>query len=319
MPTAIRRRTALALAALCALALPLAGCVRADFGVAVREDGGGDFAITVAVSASQLEDFGVPAEAIVDDALLQAAGADSAAEVTSYRDGDWVGTTARWSEDDAASGLERWTENALFRSVSLTRGDGGWSFEAVAMTAVAVPDDIAEQLDGFGGLDAAQVAAGSEVRFRLALPGALVRHNADEEDGGTLTWLLPSDDGEDVRLFAVTEGGGAPPPPTATPPTPSAAAAGTATPSPVAPAASTPTATPSPTPAPPAAASTPAATPASVATAPSPSPPPEPASAAADGSEGGGGRLAVAAAIALALAALLGLAAWRVRRARAAR
>lgn len=317
MPTAIRRRTALALAALCALALPLAGCVRADFGVAVREDGGGDFAITVAVSASQLEDFGVPAEAIVDDAMLQAAGADSAAEVTSYRDGDWVGTTARWSEDDAAAGLERWTENALFRSVSLTRGDGGgWSFEAVAMTAVAVPDDVAEQLDGFGGLDAAQVAAGSEVRFRLALPGALVRHNADEEDGGALTWLLPSDGGEDIRLFAVTAGGGAPPPPTATPPPPSAAAAGTATPTA---AASTPTATPSPTPAPSVAASTPAATPASVAAAPSPSPPPEPAIASAEGSGGGGGRLAVAAAIALALAALLGLAAWRVRRARAAR
>lgn len=288
MPFARRRRTALVLVALCALALPLAGCVRAGFGVVVREDGGGEFEIVVAVSASQIEDFGVPAEAIVDEAMLQAAGAGGDAEVTPYRDGDWVGATARWSEADAASGLQRWAENALFRSVSLTRtDDGGWSFEAVAMTAVALPDDVAAQLDGLGGLDAAQAAAGSEVRFRLALPGALADHNADEEDGGALTWLLPTDRGEDVRLFAVTAGDGTPSP-TATPPPPAVTPPPTATPQPTAEPAS------------------------------APATPPESASAEAD-AEAGGGRLMLAALIAVAAAALIGLAAWGVRRARAAR
>ena len=200
-------------------ALVLTGCIRAEIAIRVNEDGSGTVSLLTAVDGSVLAAFasgegGSGLGDLVGDGDIASAFTDideadlpSGASVEAYEDGDFVGarvTVPFAAGDDVASALERLSADGgddtpfagvggAFESFVLERGaadEGGWRFDA------RLSDDATDAGLGEGGGDAFGDAIASALlgdasfTVRLALPGEIVEHNADEISGGELVWHL---------------------------------------------------------------------------------------------------------------------------------
>lgn len=200
-----RRRVA-RLVAVLALALALPACrlaVTAD--VVVGRDGGGELALAFRLDRELrdlLEDAGVEPLAGLDDVAVSApdwtvervVGEDDVLELRLSRRFADPGELGRLVEE-LHSGLGD-GNGALLREVELTMdSSGGTTFRADA--GVVLPATAGASGDGvsFTGDDLAELLRERDglLRYdlRLALPGPVTSHDADEVVDGVLVWHLP--------------------------------------------------------------------------------------------------------------------------------
>ena len=219
------RRLALLLLAPLSVLL-LSGCIRVEVAVRVAEDGSGAFSFLSAVDTATAEALGALAGGAGDLASTFTEVDESAlpprATVEPYREGTFAGyrvTVPFASAGDvsallgdliggAGDGAPLGGSDPFFESLVLEGDDDGWLFQA------QLPRDLAsaagDAADG-PALDPALLApllGGSSLAVRIALPGAVVEHNADRIEDGELIWDLSILDPGARPLMARTELGG---------------------------------------------------------------------------------------------------------------
>ena len=210
--------------ALLALGAVGAGCIRVEVAIRVNDDGSGTVTVLAAFDRDLMElagdDFDLSELTEIDESELP-----PGASVEPYEEGDFVGvrvTAPFESGDDVAASIDRLFagtggeseglsgEDGLFQRFVLEREGDRWRFEA----------DIEIDADDLtGGTDSEQVG-GALAQFlfqdasfvvRLALPGEVMEHNADEVGSdGELVWNIDIFGGEPRTLSATSElnGGG---------------------------------------------------------------------------------------------------------------
>jgi hypothetical protein len=206
---------AVKLIGLLVLAVLATGCFRIEIGIRVSEDGSGTVSVLTAVD----ESFAQAEEAFSE---VEQADLPPGASVEPYEEGDFSGlrvTVPFSSGDDVAASIERTFgaggvnigeapsgDDGLFRSLVLERTDGGWRFEAEL-------DLSSEELSGdsddspFGNAFAELLLGDASFVIRLALPGEIESHNADDVDGDELIWKVDFLSGEVRTLSAVSTAG----------------------------------------------------------------------------------------------------------------
>ena len=191
--------------------LMLTGCIRAEIAIHVNDDGSGTVSVLTAIDGAVLAAFadegggGGLGELVGGDDLAAAfAEIDEAdlppgAAVEAYEDGDFTGARVSVpfkAGDDVAAALERLSSNGggdgpaagvgdAFESLMLERDGEGWRFDA-RLSADATDAGLGEGGGGdlLGGAIADVLLGDASFTVRLALPGEVVEHNADELSGG---------------------------------------------------------------------------------------------------------------------------------------
>lgn len=213
-------------------ALVLTGCIRAEIAIRVNDDGSGTVSVLTAVDGSVLAAFagegGSGLGDLLGDGDIASAFTDvddedlpPGASVEAYEDGDFVGariTVPFAAGDDVASALEQLSEGGdetpfagaggAFESFVLER-DGerdGWRFEA-RLSEDATDAGLGDGGggDAFGDAITGALLGDASFTVRLALPGEIVEHNADELTGGELVWHLDVLDPSARPLMARSE------------------------------------------------------------------------------------------------------------------
>lgn len=195
-------------------ALLLTGCIRAEITIRVSDDGSGTLSILSAVDGSALAALGgaagggfgplpVASDLISAFSEVDESGLPPGATVRAYGDGNFVGVrvTAPFdAADDVAGALDQLTANGsdagglvgndgLFESLVLERDGDGWLFEAQFLE-----DTAAAVTGGEGGADLLgspivdALISTASFTVRIALPGTILEHNADEIAGDELVW-----------------------------------------------------------------------------------------------------------------------------------
>jgi hypothetical protein len=220
------------LAGLLVLALLATGCFRIEIGIRVNADGSGTVSVLTAVDESFADAFdglgggdgGDGGGFDLQEAFSEVEQADlpEGASIEPYEEGDFSGlrvTVPFGSGDDVAASIERTFgavsgdagggltgDDGLFRSLVLERTDDGWRFEAEL-------DLGSEELTGdsddspFGNAFAELLLGDASFEIRLALPGQVESHNADDLDGDELIWKVDFLSGEVLTLSAVSTAG----------------------------------------------------------------------------------------------------------------
>jgi hypothetical protein len=199
------------------LAVVASGCIKADLGMKVNEDGSGTFSALVAVNANFASSFGglggtspgatTPGDfckELLDDAKGDESLPDGA-KVEPYKDGDFCGvrvSTPFKNLDEAiallgSSSDSGSTGGGALSDLALEKTNNGFRFSANWDV-----DDASG--DAGGDAFAQQFLKGFSYIVRIKLPGGQVENNADRIDGdGTMIWNL--DPLKSTRLTARTE------------------------------------------------------------------------------------------------------------------
>jgi hypothetical protein len=200
-------------------ALVLTGCIRAEIAIRVNEEGSGTVSVLTAVDGSVLAAFAGEGGSGLGDLLGDGDGDIASAftdvddedlppgaSIEAYEDGDFVGarvTVPFEAGDDVASALDQLSEESgdetpfagvggAFESFVLERdGEGdGWRFEA-QLSEDATDAGLGDGGgDAFGDAIAGALLGDASFTVRLALPGEIVEHDADELTDGELVWHL---------------------------------------------------------------------------------------------------------------------------------
>ncbi len=183
------------------LAVALSGCLRSETAVTVEEDGSGEFVVAILLSPEAVEVFAEGGE--VDYSDFDASFPEPW-ELSDVVDGDDTGRQAR----------------ITFSSIE--------EFNALAAQAVVVPAGEPAEGDQFlsyglsqqgsvFAFDAEHPEGAADTEFEddldieittavvLELPGVVTEHNADEVDGGVLTWRWDQAESRTLRARSQTE------------------------------------------------------------------------------------------------------------------
>lgn len=181
------------------LAVIAAGCLRADIGVTVDEDGSG--VLTFAqLYGPEVRDLSDELDLDEDFSEFEESMPESA-EFSDVVDGEFEGRQATMTFDsleelDALVSetltLEPEQEGA-FDTFAVTRDGSVYAFDAVYRASdlddLEIDDDVGP----------------GQVIVALELPGVVTEQNADETEGDLLTWRIPIDESATLRARTQTE------------------------------------------------------------------------------------------------------------------
>ena len=210
--------------ALLTLAAVGAGCIRVEVAIRVNDDGSGTVAVLMAFDRALMElagdDVDLSEFTEIDESELP-----PGSSVEPYDEGDFIGvrvTAPFESGDDVAASIDRLFaeaggeseglagDDAMFRRFVLERDGDTWRFEAEMEISAS---DLAGETDGdlLGEGVAQFLLQDASFVVRLALPGQVMEHDADEVGSdGELVWNIDIFGGETRALSATSElnGGG---------------------------------------------------------------------------------------------------------------
>ncbi|MGE0227031.1 MAG: hypothetical protein AB7I38_10285 [Dehalococcoidia bacterium] len=221
-----RRGIGARLALLVMVVALLSGCVRAEIGVHVEEDGSGTATVLFAFEESFIDlmsslDGGSGEEFDPEDVFSDIDPSDlpEGTEVERYEADGFVGSRITMPFQDvqelssllgfvttgAAVPAEAAQDEGGFERFAIERTEDGWRLDAVA-AALTTEEDLENAEDAF----TQDFFESASFTITIELPGAVEEHNADEVDGNALTWNLDFESTEARELHAVTttSGGG---------------------------------------------------------------------------------------------------------------
>jgi hypothetical protein len=209
------------------LALLLAGCFRIEVGIRVNDDGSGALSMLMALDVEAFEQLGGGSELGGLDlgenpfADFDESDLPPGASVEEYEEDGFSGvrlTVPFEADDDIASTIDDLLAStgdgddditslaggdAAFEEFTLRRDGEGWLFDAtVGALNDSESDDAGAALLGEGLLEL--LFADASFSVRMALPGEVIDHNADEVDGDELVWNLDLFEDEPRQLRART-------------------------------------------------------------------------------------------------------------------
>jgi len=219
-------RIALAAAALVAVAILSAACIKFDVGIQLNDDGSGTVTVLTAFDTKALDDFSKslggssssssPADDLtkVDTSKLPAG-----TKVEKYKDSKYTGakvTAPFKSPGDIAAIVNQIAESdstgdtspsaggsKFFDKFSLVKDGGVWKFSAtVSAPAASSGGDI-----GLKPEDLKKLFKDASFTFRLKFPGGFGENNADSSSNGELTWKLDIF-ASSARTLTATSGSG---------------------------------------------------------------------------------------------------------------
>ena len=197
-----------ALAALVILAAVVSGCsAQAGIESRVEEDGSGQVSVRMSMDkgltetlAEQLPDLGLT-NPVFDDLAGRFAGDWEVTSGTGEDGGPWLEASHGFTDPEEYEQLV--TQNRVLSSVfdpgtlSLTQERQLFKTTTVFRSEADASAAAGELQDGLGPVDLGGTIA---VEHRLTLPGEVTSTNADEVEGGTLTWDLG--DGGSTSMMA---------------------------------------------------------------------------------------------------------------------
>ncbi len=183
------------------LAVIAAGCMRADIGVTVEEDGSG------VLTFAQL--YGPEFRELADELDLDEdeeftefeESMPDGAEFSDVVDGEYEGRQATMTFDS----LEEL--NALADEALVVEPDEQGTFDSFAVTqdGSAYAFDAVYRESDFDDFEGENDVEPGQVVVMLELPGTVTDDNADEVDGDVLTWRIPLDESATLRARTQTE------------------------------------------------------------------------------------------------------------------
>ncbi|MEZ4554184.1 MAG: hypothetical protein R3B59_09785 [Dehalococcoidia bacterium] len=226
----IGRRLAGRLALLGVALVLLGGCVRAEIGVHVEDDGSGTATVLFAFKESFIDlmsslDEGSSEEFDPEEVFsdIDRSQLPEGTEVDRYEEDGFVGSriTMPFRDVQELAGLlgfvttgaavpsEAAEDEGGFERFAIERTDDGWRLDAVA-AALTTEEDLESADDAF----TQEFFEDASFTITIQLPGRIQEHNADEVDGNELTWNLDFESTEPRELRAVssTSGDGDGPP-----------------------------------------------------------------------------------------------------------
>lgn len=217
-----RARTVLPrLAFLVAVVVLFGGCVRAEIGVRVEDDGSGTATVLFAFKESMLEFMSSLDEGESEDFDPKAVFSDvdmsllpGGTKVDPYERDGFVGSRITMPFKDVkelsdllgfvtsgASVPTESTEEGAFELFALERTEDGWRLDATA-APLSTEEDLAASDEAF----TKQFLEDASFTIKVRLPGKITQHNADKVDGNELTWSLDFESIEARELRAVSSG-----------------------------------------------------------------------------------------------------------------
>lgn len=209
------------LAFLVAVVVLFGGCVRAEIGIRVEDDGSGTATVLFAFKESMLELMSSLDEGESEDFDPKAVFSDvdmsllpSGTKVVPYEQDGFVGSriTMPFKEVHELSNLLGFvtsgasvpteaTEEGAFERFALERTEDGWR-----LNATAAPLSTEEDLEASDEAFTKQFLEDASFTIKVRLPGKITQHNADKVDGNELTWNLDFESTEARELRAVSSG-----------------------------------------------------------------------------------------------------------------
>ncbi|GGF18666.1 hypothetical protein GCM10010954_16820 [Halobacillus andaensis] len=189
--------------ALMVLALLLAGCVKGDFAVEINKDGSGVNTITLGVEEATFAQFGGD-EGMLDDTNQDLEtqgytveeldeegyiGIKATKEFEDAGEMDFIPDTANMEQGDV-------DPSAAQEDINFTV-DEGFFTDTYRLEGSF---DLGGAFD-LGGVEQ-MIANQMDLTFTLDLPIQAKEHNADEEDGSTLTWDINPTGSNDIMVEA---------------------------------------------------------------------------------------------------------------------
>ena len=157
-----------------------AGCVRAELGFKVNEDGSGAFTYTFAYLG------GTPDPNDYHSSYNGLYAVPEDAEVEEFKEDDYEGFKATTQVADVTE-LTLWEDEFLdeFDDFSISRDDDEWRF---SMRTPSLSDEPVP-MDELSA-EEKRLLRESYLRIRVELPGSVVEHNADRVEDDALVWEL---------------------------------------------------------------------------------------------------------------------------------
>lgn len=211
--------------ALVAMAVVLfSGCIRAEIGVRLDDDGSGTATVLFAFKESFLDLMGELGDGETDDFDPREVFSDidqsqlpSGTKVESYDADGFVGSRITMPFKDvselgnllgfvtsgASVPTDPGSDEGGFERFNLERTEDGWRLDAVA-APLATEEDIATADDSF----TKTFLEDASFTIKIRLPGKIKEHNADKVEGNQLIWNLDFESTEARPLRAVSIGSG---------------------------------------------------------------------------------------------------------------
>ena len=186
------KKPAMLCAALLMMASLLCGCMKMHIDVVWRDDNSASMTLTVGMSKSAMELMEI-SESELRDQLKESMAEEGDFSFENFSDNEYVGIKATLEVDDITKNSTDSIDTLNFKCVDAGGGNG----KTYTVSGNLDSSDITGDNSELEGIEL-------DMKMSIVMPGKIISHNATEQNGNKLTWVLTEADTVSIQATSET-------------------------------------------------------------------------------------------------------------------